>query len=129
MDPLYEHRGTPRRPARLDAVIEYFPVRRADGGRWWENFPARMVNVSGSGVQISAMDRLTPGGRIRMIVPPLREGEATVDVEGDIVWVREPVLPWLGKYRAGIAFRPALQTGVAPLLERTETDKKAVAAR
>lgn len=129
MERMIEHREHPRQPARLDAVIEFYPARMSAGGRWWENFAARTLDVGEGGVRVATTDRLAAGGRIRMILPPRAEGEGTIDVEGDIVWVREPVLPWLGTYRAGIAFRPALQTGIAPLLERAEPEHSKVAAR
>ncbi len=121
MEGAIEHRGASRHPAKLEAVIEYFPARVADGGRWWENFTARTVDVSESGAQFTALDRIKPGGRVRLIVSSEEDGERAIDIAGDIVWVREPVLPWLGKYRVGIMFRPALQDDVSSLLHRADS--------
>ena len=122
MEQATNHRLHPRHRGRIDAVIDYFPARITGAGRWWENFEARTVDVSESGVRIATTSPLKPGGRVRVIIPPERGEGPTIAIAGDIVWVNEPVLPWLGRYRAGVVFRPALQDGIAPLVERTESD-------
>lgn len=117
MERLVEHRGAARRPARVDGTASYAPARTA--GRWWEYFEVRTVDVGAGGFRLISTVPVRTGARLKLVVPPAEESEPPVTVEGEIVWVSEPLIPWLGTYHAGVVFRPAGQEGAERLLART----------
>ena len=122
-----DHRAEARRTIRLEAQADYMP--RHSSGRWWENFDVRAVDVGGGGLQVVTTVPMQVGARLRLIVEPAESAEsAPFTVQGEIVWIREPAIPWLGMYRAGVAFQPALQTGLDRFLERCGTVMAASAA-
>jgi len=119
MERLIEHRAAPRRTFRLDAVADYIP--RHSSGRWWENFEVRTADIGEGGFQVVTTVPMQIGARLRLVVEP---GIAPVEpgpwIEGTIVWVNEPVIPWLGSYRAGIAFVRSRPAALQPVLDRVE---------
>lgn len=111
-----EHRADTRQPVRLEALADYVP--RLSSGRWWENFEVRTVDVGSGGFQVMTTVPMQVGARLRLVVEPAASEEPGLSIQGEIVWTKEPPIPWLGVYRAGVAFQPALQTGMDRFMER-----------
>lgn len=119
MERLIEHRAAPRRAFRLDAVADYFP--RHSSGRWWENFEVRTADIGEGGFQVVTTVPMQVGARLRLVVESgIAPAEPGPSIEGTIVWVNAPAIPWLGTYRAGIAFHPSRPAVLQPILESVE---------
>jgi hypothetical protein len=119
MQQYIEHRATPRRAFRLDAVADYFP--RLSTGRWWENFEVRVADVGAGGFQIATTVPLEVGARVRILPSAGAADDAEPQVfAGEIVWVTEPRITWLGFYRAGVAIAPVGGRATVSMLIESE---------
>lgn len=121
MDASQDRRTDARWRGRQDAVGDIVNLGLARVGR---GFPARTEDVSGTGVRLRSAVRLEPGDRIRLAFPSEGLAEPALAVEGEVVWVRPPKLRSLGKWMAGVAFRPPGQSDIAPLVGRARASHR-----
>lgn len=115
MDTMQDRRADARWRTRRDAVGDILNLGLARVGR---GFEARTEDVSQSGLRLRTPVRLEPGDRLRLAFPSERLEDPAVSVEGEVVWIRPPKLLSLGKWMAGIEFRPPDQPGIPTLIER-----------
>lgn len=115
MEDRTEQRTSPRRPADEGASAE---VERHGAGSPIDEAIVQVVNVSEGGAKLSSAFPLAAGDHIRLVFPPRTDWGLPVTVTGDVVWTRAPAFRLLGRYSAGLAFSPALQTGAEDLMIR-----------
>lgn len=116
MEATSDRRTDARWRARQEAVADIVNLGLARVGR---GFSVRTGDVSAGGVRLRSAVRLEPGDRVRLAFPAAGQAEPALAVEGDVVWVRPPKLQSLGRWVAGVSFRPPGQPAIAPLVDRS----------